>query len=56
MERRKKRTNHCFFTKTCEEGLYAFRSLSLKKKESACPPLALIRLTQGISLLIASLY
>ncbi|CAN1178969.1 hypothetical protein LINPERPRIM_LOCUS36914 [Linum perenne] len=56
MERTKKRTNCCFFTKTCDEGFYTFRSISHKRKESDCPPLALIWLRHGISLLITSLY
>lgn len=34
MERSKNRTNHSFFTKTCEQRLYAFRSVSINKKES----------------------
>ncbi|CAN1841705.1 hypothetical protein LINPERHAP1_LOCUS36572 [Linum perenne] len=56
MERRKKRINYCFFTKTCDEGFYTFRSVSLKRKESDCSPLALIWLRHGICLLITSLY
>ena len=35
MERSKNHTNHSFFTKTCEQRLYAFRAVSLKKNESA---------------------
>lgn len=37
--RKKQSTNQSFFTKTCEQRLYAFRSVSIKKNESGCAPL-----------------
>ena len=37
--RKKQSTNQSFFTKTCEQRLYAFRSVSIKKNESGCASL-----------------